>query len=89
MPKKQINVSSFPNCPTLRVSRDHASSKKSDEDEMCTLNAPRPCRLSQPKWAHSPQIPQFTQSPAALLFTVKPLLLVKKNPRERKRELQL
>lgn len=70
MPKEQRNHH-FQTVPHL-LGGDHASTKKWDQEEMsCTLNAPRPCRLSQPKWAHSPQIPQFTQSPAALLFTIK------------------
>jgi hypothetical protein len=35
--------------------------------QVFTLKVPNPCRLSQPKWAHSPHKPQFTQSPGALL----------------------
>lgn len=44
-----------------------------------TLNAPRPCLLSQPKWAHSPHMPQFTQSPAALLLKCCKLSIVSKH----------
>lgn len=34
---------------------------------LSTLKVPSPCRLSHPKWAHSPHNPQFTQSPGELL----------------------
>lgn len=38
--------------------------------DMRTLKAPSPERWSQPKWAHSPQFPQLTQSPSAPLHKV-------------------